>query len=355
MRTSDQKLCALLVFCMTLLWTGGTVYAQFGGFGKYKSAAEKTKKLIEEKDKEKEESVKTDKDSTEASPAMAVPEPVAGNIVFSKKPIDLKKPADLTASFKAGDNIYSVVYLKETMKEMANESSSLDFEIKCELDGKYHCSFAVKVKGKALDSKILVLDIAPEPKKMTAYDNPEIIYAKIFEKYGKRGGPMQLTKMLSTLPEGKHTLKMIFYQYADKSVGQFTIDGDFKLYEKLYKELDELNTKGITMPKAQRTDKEMEAGMLEALKASGNEAFAGKILRVVIIDKDWYLRRHELSGAILNRYIRACVAVKDPAGQCWMYKLVTFKEDYIGGKFEKMKYDGAGDRVKIPEENVMKE
>lgn len=352
MKNSKRRLSLFLVLGMTLLWAGTTVYAQFGGLGKYKSAAKKSKKLLEEKNKEKAETI--DKDLAKDTSATKAPAPVAGNIVFSKKPIDLKKPANLTASFKAGDNIYSVVYLKETMKKMAQGSSSLSFEIKCHLDGKYKCSFGVKVKGKALDSKILVLDIAPDPKKITAYDNPEIKYAKVFDKYGKRGGPMQMTKLLSTLSAGKHTIKLVFYRYGDKAAGEFTIEGDFNAYEKLYKELDELNTKGVAMPKAKRTDKEMQAGMLATLKASGNKTWAGKILRIVIIDKDWFLRRHKISGAILNRYIRACVAVKDPAGQCWMYKLVTFKEDYISDKFQKMKYAGCGDRVKIPEANVMK-
>ncbi len=356
METSKRNLYVALVLGMTLLLAGAEAYAGFGDLGKIKSAAGKSKKLLEEKNKktDKEIDKASAKDSAKDAPAAAAPAAVGGNIVFSKTPIDLKKPANLTTNFKAGDKIYSVVYLKETMKEMAKGSSSLGFEIKCHLDGKYKCSFGVKVKGEALDSKTLVLDIAPDPQKITTYDNPKIIYAKIFERYGKRGGPMQLTKMLSTLPAGKHTLKLVFYRYGDKATGEFTIDGDFKSYENLYKELDALNTKGIAMPKGKRTDKKMEAGMLAAMKATGNKAWAGKILRIVIIDKDWFLRRHKISGAILERYIRACVAVKDSDGQCWMYKLVTFNEDYIGDKFQKMKCQGAGSRVKIPEANVMK-
>jgi len=46
--------------------------------------------------------------------------------------------------------------------------------------------------------------------------------------------------------------------------------------------------------------------------------------------------------------------VKDNDGKCYYYPLVTFQEDYVGGSFQPLRYDGAGDRVAIICENVDK-
>jgi hypothetical protein len=75
---------------------------------------------------------------------------------------------------------------------------------------------------------------------------------------------------------------------------------------------------------------------------------------VVIIDPDWTVRRHEISGVILHRYIRATIAVKNSDGTCTVWQLVTFQQDYEGNKFQKTRFDGVGDPYTIPCENVMK-
>lgn len=64
----------------------------------------------------------------------------------------------------------------------------------------------------------------------------------------------------------------------------------------------------------------------------------------VAITYDWEIRRHEISGAILHRYCIAYMAVKTKSGGCAYYR-VTFQEDYVGGKFQPLRYDGVGDKV----------
>lgn len=276
---------------------------------------------------------------------------------FSKAPIDPAKPENLTTSFKAGEHIYGLITLKESFRAACGgggESKKI-IEVKCFLDGKYHTAghFNITLRGKALEAKQLVLDVAPDPAKMTAYKDPNVAYQKQFESYGKVGGPMQLTKMLSKLSSGKHTIKLTLYKYKDLAVGEFSMDGDdYKKYDKLYKKLAEGDTGRMTMPKAKMTDPKLEKEMIAALKASQvKEAKEGKILKVVIIDSDWFLERHKISGRILFRYIRAIVGLKDKDGACWKWKFV-FRQDFIGNKFQKTKLHGIHEKEKILEKNI---
>ena len=61
-------------------------------------------------------------------------------------------------------------------------------------------------------------------------------------------------------------------------------------------------------------DKALEGAMLSAMKASPSQVWKDQILRIVIIDLEWYIDRHPISGIILFRYIRAEVAVKGSDG-----------------------------------------
>jgi hypothetical protein len=110
------------------------------------------------------------------------------------------------------------------------------------------------------------------------------------------------------------------------------------------------------MPKAARTDKSLEADMERAFKASQTykDRVKGEVLRVVIIDPDWMIRRNALTGIILHRYIRAAIAVKNGDGTCTVWQLVTFQQDYVSNKFQETRFDGIGDPYKIPCENVQK-
>jgi hypothetical protein len=96
--------------------------------------------------------------------------------------------------------------------------------------------------------------------------------------------------------------------------------------------------------------------MIGALKSSKTyqERIKGEVIRVVIVDPDWMIRRNEITGVILHRYIRATIAVKNSDGTCTVWQLVTFQQDYVGNKYQKTRFDGVGDPYKIPCENVNK-
>ncbi|UCD84030.1 MAG: hypothetical protein JSU92_12195 [Deltaproteobacteria bacterium] len=189
---------------------------------------------------------------------------------------------------------------------------------------------------------------------MTAYKDKNIEYEKKWDRYGKRGGPMQLTKFLSGLGKGKTIIKQVLYRYKELASGEFTIEGDdfSKPYGELFKALENVDTAGVTMPKAKMSNAKLEAEMAKALKNSTvPEAKEGQILKVVIIDPDWHLERHRISGRVLFRYIRTDCALKEKDGPCWRWRFI-FKQEFIGGKFQPVKLHGIGERKKIPLKNV---
>ena len=136
------------------------------------------------------------------------------------------------------------------------------------------------------------------------------------------------------------------------ATGELTLTGDdFSPYttlaEKLNNAAASAGAAGAEFPKAVVSDPARITRMTTALKNSNdwkNGRFDATEILKTAITYDWEIRRHEISGAILHRYCIAAMAVKTKSGECAYYK-VTFQEDYAGGNFQPLRYDGAGDKV----------
>lgn len=288
-----------------------------------------------------------------------------GEIIFSKTSIDPMQPGTLVQNFEAGDAIYAVAYLPKTIRELYNAQSNAKlnvevfiYEIKPPLydyqqPSEEQLTFAaMQVSGDILNDKYLIIDIAPDPMQTKAYSTPGIT----FKEFGKKfDGPVNYTENLSKLQPGKHTLKVVINcNYNEVASGNMVISGeDFSIYKKRSDDLNlaarNAGAKNAVMPEAKKKDTALEAKMITAFKNSNDwkSGFidASEVLRIAIIDPDWYIRRNELTGIILHRYIRAAIAVKTKSGSCVYYKLVNFQEDYVGGKFQPLRYDGVGDKI----------
>jgi len=297
----------------------------------------------------------------------------AGEIIFSKTPINPLQVGISVNDFQAGDAIYAVGYMPQTIQELYNAqpNAKLDvevfiYEIKPPLydyqqPSEEQLTFGVmQVSGEIIKQKYLLIEIAPDPEQSTAYSTTGIT----FKEFGKKfDGPVNYSEALSKMQPGKHTLKIVVRcNYADAASGIITITGeDFGMYKKLSEELNAIaqnaGAENAVMPVAKKTDAALESRMIAAFKGSNDwkTGFidATEVLRISIYDADWYIRRNELTGAILHRYIRAAIAVKTKNGNCAYYP-VTFQEDYVSGKFQPLKYDGAGDKVMMDCANVKK-
>ena len=212
-----------------------------------------------------------------------------------------------------------------------------------------------------MNQNYLTFELAPVADKCKDYANPDFYFKEFGKKYD---GAVNYTENLGKLSGGKHDLRILVRILdVDASSGKFTINGnDYNYYSKQSELLNQVarsvGAKTATMPKSLKMDNGLEARMITALKNSNDwksaRINAPELLKLNIIDSDWYIRRNELTGVILHRYIRAAVAVKNKSGECGYYPLVSFQEDYVGGKFQPLHYDGIGDFVVMDCANVTK-
>lgn len=295
-----------------------------------------------------------------------------GEMVFAVTAIDPASPEGLTDQFAAGQTIHSVAFLEKSLLGLEGKESATKvvveiflYELKPPLYDYQEPSEAqlvtssLTVTGGALQNNFLPVDIVPGTDAMTAYGNPEFAY----KKYGpKFDGPVKFAEALAKLEPGEHTIIVkVRCNYNFVSQGTFVLAGDdFTVFNSKAKELNDaasgLKTKDTAMPKAALTDPALEKEMIAAFTGSQTyqDRINGEVMRIVIIDPDWMIRRHEISGIILHRYIRAAIAVKNGGGTCTLWNLVTFQQDYVSDAFQKTRFDGVGDPVKIPCENVHK-
>lgn len=274
-----------------------------------------------------------------------------GEIVFSKKPIDATNPADLTRQFAAGDHIYGLIRTTKPWAAIYGSDTGANVMVNVAVDGKkIHAQF-VNLKTPALTGqKYLSFDIAPDPAKMTAYDDPNREYGK--STATMRQGPNELTQRLGELAPGKHTMAFdVTYYGTVWAAGSFTIEGgDFRKYAQLHEKIAESVAQSVTLPAAKMTNKKMVAEMETLLKNAGWE----DIHRINIVDKDWWIDR--ISGGnspVKSRHLAAAALAKD--GDGYYYKVCTFHQDKLPtGAFGELYLSNQGDRVPIPKANIDK-
>ncbi len=297
-------------------------------------------------------------------PAAKATEPgTPGLILFSKYPIDPLNPQNLTNHFEAGDYIYGIVWFEKSLKEIYNDANLrlAEFMIRYEID--YLRTTSGSLEGDKLENDYIVFEVIPDPILATSYSSDFFKYNK-YPNPAACDGPIRIANDFQRLEAGQHNIKFVFnLNYQDMAEGELIIEGtDFSVYNDIMHGIiegaDEQAMAAARMPQAGMSDSSTELAMMEAFTNS-NDWRTGRIraaeaLRLVIVDPQWYTRHHAITGNILHRYIRASIAVKDNDGNCYYYPLVTFQEDYVGGNFQPLKYDGAGDRVPILCNNVDK-
>jgi hypothetical protein len=286
----------------------------------------------------------------------AEPSNGAAAAIFSGSPIDPAKPGKLAAAFKAGDSIYCLIKIEKTWRDLLGEGSEDIKEIQVPIDmlvdgEKLDFQYVTIKDKKAIDGKTLVLDIAPEPSKMTAYKDEGFAYGE--GKGNRKIGPDQYTYILSKLDPGKHAVKLQVRSYGDiLSAGEFTIEGgDYKPYaelrEKILKEM--LNVGG--MPPSQKTDVQLQAEMMKLLRNAGWK----NIRKLVIVDKDWWNDRVEGGdSAVIGRHIGAAAAAKADDGTYFWSNLTFEQKKQIDGSFGPLELSHTGVKRPIKEENIDK-
>ena len=198
--------------------------------------------------------------------------PASGpQIVFSTSPIDAAQPANLATSFEAGNHIYGLIQVEKTWRELLGkgrkDATEVSVPIDLLIDGKKMEFQYITIKNAdAIDSKVLSLEIAPEPGKMTSYKDPGFFYAE--GKGNRRIGPDTYTYNLAQLAPGQHAIRFQVRSYGDIfSSGEFTITAtDYGFYASLREKILAEAFAVATMPKARKTDTQLEATMAQAAR-----------------------------------------------------------------------------------------
>lgn len=274
-----------------------------------------------------------------------------GEVVFSSQPIDPDNPSNLTAQFTAGDKIYGLVQTTKPWSEIYGGKNSAEVMVNVMLDGeKIHAQFVKLKSPELLAQQYLVFEVAPDPGKMTAYDNPDREYGSSTATL--RQGPNELTHHLAQLGPGQHTMAFdVTYFGTLWSAGSFTVTGeDFRGYASLHEQIAEGVAQAVTLPAAGMTNKSMVSEMQALLANAGWE----DIHRINIVDKDWWIDR--VSGGdspAKSRHLAAAALARDDDG--YYYRVCTFHQDkLLTGGFGELYLSHQGDRVPIPKANIDK-
>lgn len=294
-----------------------------------------------------------------------------GEIIFSSSPIEPANPSGITNEFTAGDNIYAVAYLPDEVKKLyQNQSPDASLQVEVfmyevvpplydyQQPMENQLTFAeMWVKGSIKENKYLVIDLVPDPANTSAYGGKEIMYKSFGKKFE---GPVAFAEALGILSPGNHKLKIVVNCYYNPvASGELSIDGsDYSVYtakaEQLNQAANNAAAASAEFPKAVTSDPGREARMVAAFKNSNDWKTGfidGTDVIKTVITYDWEILHHEISGAILHRTCIAAIAFKTKSGGC-AYRKVTFQEEYVGGKFQPLHYEGAGDKVMMDCNNL---
>lgn len=286
---------------------------------------------------------------------------VQSSLIFSNQPIDAKNPQNLQTDFKSGDFIYGLVRFQQTIMEMLDmeDPRAVEVMLSYDLNGERINTTTGRLSKALVGGSQISFEFVANPETVQSYTNPGFTFKK-YPNPAACDGPIRVADDMRTWPAGNHKVNIVLHlNYKPVASGEFNISGtDFGMYKDIRDRLminaDKAMVADVKMPEAVKTDREREKQMIAALKSSNDwktkRIDALEVLKIAIV-YDWEIRRHQVTGAILHRYCIAAIAVKTNAGDCAYYR-VTFQEDYIGGKFQPLKYDGAGNKMVLKCENI---
>lgn len=246
-----------------------------------------------------------------------------GSFVFSKEPIDPANPQNLVTAFSAGDHIYGLIQLPQPWNALGKvEEGKLVMAVYNTIDSKRLGTYMELRSDEHLHAKHLLFDIAPVLDKMSAYRDDGVFYGDA--PGGIKKGACQITEYLAQQRPGKHVLTFwVLINGKKMAFGEFSIEGqDYSMYRKLHEEIKKELSAGRLFPPAKMTNLEMEKKMVSLLKNAG----WSDVVKLHIVDKDWWLDRVAGGNTMIqSRHMAAAAAYKDSGGQ-YYYKTCTFHE-----------------------------
>ncbi|HSK72202.1 MAG TPA: hypothetical protein VK892_10935, partial [Pyrinomonadaceae bacterium] len=281
---------------------------------------------------------------------------------------------NLKTSFQAGEHIYGLLILDKPFKEFIVEEDTYDsnngynvsrpvLKIDFTVDGNplysgsHKFVFSLEDKQNAWNKvptePYFFFDIAPEAAKQKTYNYDDLFFPRLSavgRKNNKaKAGAQLYSHELSKLQPGNHTIT-IKITGKEQVTGEFLISGgEYAFYSRVADNLETVSSANAKMPESKWNDPAVVKSVKAAYKPVGSET----VLRVNLLNPDWYVQRNAL-GQILFRGVFAAIATKTPDGKCW-FQREYFKQNYGGGRYGATLHDGRSEtRQLIPCENVMK-
>ncbi|MFZ1307064.1 MAG: hypothetical protein WAR80_14565 [Ferruginibacter sp.] len=253
------------------------------------------------------------------------------SIVWSTKPLVIGKESEMSSvikkDFKTGDYIYGTAYLGINAKDAMNGNT--DLRVRIRVDGATaiwggdlsYIELPVAVQGKSYiqfallpDAQWLKDNYAP----YLAEENWTLSY--LMDELARSGDVSH-----------EITCELIFPTSKIRDVkSKFSLDlgGGSTAIKTLATKLHNELMGSRQLPKAGMSNPALERQMLSVMeKLPGwNEKFN----KAIITSSAWSIKKNELTGAILYRYIGVVGTCKNADGTCFTQEF-TFRQDYAGG------------------------
>lgn len=271
------------------------------------------------------------------------------NIVWSTKPLVIGKENEMASviknNFKTGDYIYGTAYLGINAKDAMNGNT--DLRVRIRVDGGTaiwggdlsYIEIPVAVQGKSYIQFALLPDaqwLKDNYGPYLAEENWTLSY--LMDELARSGDVSHEITCELIFPtskisdvENKFTLDLAGGSVAIKT-----------LATKLHNEL--MASRGL--PKAGMSNPALEKQLVAIM---GNlPGWNEKFNKAIITSSSWSIKKNELTGVILYRYIAVVGTCKNADGTCFTQEF-TFRQDYTGGgNYESTpKYNSYGSKREI--------
>jgi hypothetical protein len=279
-----------------------------------------------------------------ASPTDGVTSPLhqkyMGKVVFSAANIPMGKEneAAFITSANAGDPIYFRVYMNDSQtnylqKLLPGQSREAlmangMFKLKYYLDG-VECGSA-----KAHETRFT----GDEKSRFTTFrgalrsseKNDDLIGMDGFARFYFGEQRKLVAEQPAMLSPGDHKFRVDVLPYFEnpQTEGPVIASGEITLTAR--KIVIDPNNPDVCLPKAEMTDKALEAKLIAAFKKNGEFGTDPKELRIT--SQKWEIGRHKVTGRIINRYLEAAV-VTSKNGRC-SYRRYDFFQDWDGTGYQ---------------------
>lgn len=243
----------------------------------------------------------------------------AGKIVFSKKPIDPLNPDPqaFTTSFKTGDNIYAVAFLKGTVADY--EKPDDNFSVEITIDGQ------MTILQSAPGQQNLYNGLSPSSKSQTNDTYVALDILPDMANLKKARDPKAVASYISQIERLSPRTHKIRFNFGTSA--KLLAEGNLELdcspgvdqYKSIYGEALKSIASKTTFPAPGMRDAVGEAGIKKLHNA----------LKVSITSSEWEVYRTN-SGAIAGRAVTAYYIYKGKDGNCYV-NYGTFTQQYLGG------------------------